>query len=153
MENLTQVDGWWADEAPFVSEEKFYIGLLVSTSSFPFSALHLEPSFLRCSIRWDSSLLRDGGIYLASSSSRFTIRKRPAVDRWLLENCTVPQRRQKHHINAVVPARGLRISNLKTAATRSPFTVDYHLAEAVRSNGAVLDFGALVHRPGIVHPL
>lgn len=53
---------------------------------------------------------RGGEVYSASSSSRFTIRKRPAADPPLLETCTVPQRRRKHHCSAVVSARRLFVS-------------------------------------------
>ena len=53
-------------------------------------------------IMWNLSLARDGEIYLASSSSRTTIRKRPAADPSLLGTCIVPQPPRKHPIIAVV---------------------------------------------------
>ena len=60
---------------------------------------------------------RDGEVYLASSSSRFTIRKRPAADPPLLETCTVPQHRRKHHCSAVVSARRLFVLTSMLSAT------------------------------------
>lgn len=62
----------------------------------------LESSVCLCLILWNSSLARDGEVYLASSSSRFTIRKRPAAGPSLLEACIVPRRRRKCHTDAVV---------------------------------------------------